>query len=143
MNEPGSFVDIAQIRATLEQSPRRRAIVLVQCGRATPVWKGAPVSPDSLGNPAAEEYDLDRTLAGQPRRGPLIVLRDPQARYQTGCTTSQQDDCGFDGHQGCEHDMAVAVLAMTDRGDRLREQHRDRSPHSEHLRRHAGRNGSA
>ncbi len=133
--EPQSYVDIQQIRTTIEQSPRRRAIVLVQCGRAAPVWKAAPVSPDSLGDPAAEEFDLDRTLAGQPRRGPLIVLRDPSARYQIGCATGVDSDAGFDGHQECQHGMTDAVLAMTDRGDRLRDQHRDRSPHSERLRR--------
>ncbi len=144
MNEPGSVVDIAQIRTTLEQSPRRRAIVLVQCGQATPaVWKAAPVSPASLGNPATEEYDLDRTLAGQPRRGPVIVLRDPAGRFESGCATTGQDDSGFNAHQACEHQMAEAVLAMTDRGSRLREQHRDRSAHSRRLRRQAGRNGRA
>lgn len=124
MREPQASVDVRQIRTPLEQSPARRAIVLVQCGSSAPVWTAAPVSPECLGNRASEEFDLNRTLAGQPRRGPLIVLRDPSARYDTGCATRPPGAVGLEEHQHCEHGLTAAVLAMAAPADPLRDRPR-------------------
>ncbi len=124
--EPQSYVDIKQIRTTLEDAPSRRAIVLIECGAAPVVWQAAPVAPSSLGDAAAENFDIDRTLAGKTRRGPIIVLRDPSGRFEPGCAT-RHDPRDFDAHAGCQHGMVTAVLAMTDRGHRLRDNRRSRS----------------
>ena len=130
--EPQSYVDIKQIRTTVEGAPARRAIVLIECGAAAGVWQAAPVAPTSLGDRAAEDFDINRTLPGKPRRGPVIVLRDPAGRYDPGCATRHDPD-SFDGHADCQHGMVAAVLAMTDRGHRLRDNHRSRSELAQEL----------
>ncbi len=129
---PQSYVDIKQIRTTIEQAPSRRAIVLIECGAAPGVWLAAPVAPTSLGDVTAEDFDINRTLAGKVRRGPVIVLRDPSGRHEPGCAT-RRDDAAFDAHSDCQHGMVASVLAMTDRGDRLRANRRQRSEHAERL----------
>ena len=45
----------------------------------------------------------------------------------------RRDDEGFDAHGDCQHGMVASVLAMTDRGDRLRDNRRQRSEHAEKL----------
>lgn len=129
---PQSYVDIKQIRTTIEEAPSRRAIVLIECGTSPGVWLAAPVAPASLGDPAAEDFDINRTLAGKARRGPVIVLRDPSGRYEPGCATGQAAE-SFDGHGDCQHGLVASVQAMTERGSRLRDHHRQRSDHAESL----------
>jgi len=130
--EPQSYVDIKQIRTTIEEAPARRAVVLIECGAAPGVWLAAPVAPASLGNGAAEDFDINRTLAGKIRRRPVIVLRDPSGRYEPGCATNQ-DPQAFDAHADCQHGMVASVLAMTGRGSRLCESRRHRSELAERL----------
>lgn len=129
---PQSYVDIKQIRTTIEEAPSRRAIVLIECGTSPGVWLAAPVAPASLGDPAAEDFDINRTLAGKVRRGPVIVLRDPSGRYEPGCATGQAAE-SFDGHGDCQHGLVASVQAMTERGSRLRDHRRQRSDHAESL----------
>ena len=129
---PQSYVDIKQIRTTIEEAPSRRAIVLIECGAVPGVWLAAPVAPASLGDPAAEDFDINRTLVGKVRRGPVIVLRDPSGRYEPGCATRQAAE-SFDGHGDCQHGLVASVQSMTERGSRLRDHHRQRSDHAENL----------
>ena len=129
---PQSYVDIKQIRSVVQDAPARRAIVVIECGPTPGVWLAAPVAPRSLGDESAENFDIDRTLAGKIRRGPVIVLRDPASRYEPGCATRQAPD-RFDGHAECQHGMVASILAMTDRGSRLRDNRRRRSEFAEEL----------
>lgn len=134
---PQSYVDIKQIRSVLADAPRRRAVVVIECGNVPGVWLAAPVGPQSLGEETAEDFDINRTLAGKPRRGPVIVLRDPAGRYEPGCAT-RHDPRSFDAHAECQHGMVASILAMTDaRGSRLRDNRRGTTELAETLRRHA------
>ena len=130
--EPQSYVDIKQIRGVIDDAPRRRAIVLIECGPTPGVWQAAPVAPTSLGDETAENFDINRTLAGKVRRGAVIVLRDPAGRHEPGCATRPTTD-SLDAHADCHHGMVTAVLAMTDRGSRLRDDHRQRSDMAERI----------
>ena len=129
---PQSYVDIKQIRSVIEDAPARRAIVVIECGTTPGVWLAAPVAPRSLGDEATENFDINRTLAGKPRRGPVIVLRDPASRNEPGCAT-RQDPNSIDGHEECQHGMVSSILAMTDRGSRLRDNRRRRGELAEAL----------
>ena len=53
-------------------------------------------------------------------------------RYDPGCATRHDPD-SFDAHADCQHGMVAAVLAMTDRGPRLRDNHRSRSELAQEL----------